>query len=113
VRRGRAAAAFDTRASALSPGGPRTQGFRAATIPGRPPPWRRAGRAVVPSGALTMYLVEPPERHDVGPGGLIHVAPGTPLQTVDHGAEDLLVDAYGSPLESEHAEVLPDAVGPT
>src|SRR4051812_9034672 len=39
---------------------------------------------VVVSGTLTMYLGEPPERHDVGVGGLIHVAPTTPLQTVNH-----------------------------
>jgi quercetin dioxygenase-like cupin family protein len=65
---------------------------------------------LVLSGAMTMYLGEPPERHDVGPGGLIHVAPGTPLQTVNHGGEDLMVYVYGTPPESEHAELLPDAV---
>jgi quercetin dioxygenase-like cupin family protein len=64
---------------------------------------------VVLSGRLTMELGEPPERHDVGPGGLIHVAPGTPLQTFNHGAEDLIVYAYGTPPEDERAELLPDA----
>jgi quercetin dioxygenase-like cupin family protein len=58
------------------------------------------------SGTLTMYLGEPPERVDVPVGGLVHVPPGTPLQTVNHGSEDLLVYAYGYPPEDEHAEVL-------
>jgi quercetin dioxygenase-like cupin family protein len=65
---------------------------------------------VVLSGTLTMYLGEPPERHDVGVGGAIHVAPGTPLQTVNHGSEDLLVYVHGWPPEDEHAELLHSAV---
>jgi mannose-6-phosphate isomerase-like protein (cupin superfamily) len=62
------------------------------------------------AGTLTMYLGEPPERHDVPVGGLIHVEPGTPLQTVNHGDEDLLVYVYGWPPESENAELLESAV---
>jgi quercetin dioxygenase-like cupin family protein len=58
------------------------------------------------AGTLTMYLGEPAERRDVPPGGLIHVQAGTPLQTVNHGDEDLLVYVYGYPPEDEHAEVL-------
>ena len=58
------------------------------------------------AGTLTMYLGEPPERRDVPPGGLIHVQAATPLQTVNHGDEDLLVYVYGFPPEDEHAEVL-------
>ena len=42
---------------------------------------------VVLSGTLSMYLGEPPERRDVPAGGLIHVDPGTALQTVNHGDE--------------------------
>ena len=61
---------------------------------------------VVLAGTLTMYLGEPPQRHDVTPGGLIHVDPGTPLQTANHGDVDLLVYAYGTPPEDEHAEIL-------
>jgi quercetin dioxygenase-like cupin family protein len=61
-------------------------------------------------GTLSMYLGEPPERHDVPVGGLIHVEPGTPLQTVNHGDEELWVYAYGTPPESEHAEILDSAV---
>ena len=65
---------------------------------------------VVVSGTLTMYLGEPPERVDVPAGGLVHVPPGTPLQTVNHGDEELLVYAHGWPPESEHAEILASAV---
>jgi quercetin dioxygenase-like cupin family protein len=65
---------------------------------------------VVLAGTLTMYLGEPPERQDVPSGGLIHVAPRTPLQTVNHGTEDLLVYVYGTPPEDEHAELLDSAV---
>jgi hypothetical protein len=57
-----------------------------------------------------MYLGEPPERRDVPAGGLVHVAPGTPVQTVNHGSDDLLVYAYGTPPESENAELLASAV---
>jgi quercetin dioxygenase-like cupin family protein len=65
---------------------------------------------VVLSGALTMYLGEPPERVDVPAGGLVHVDPGTPLQTANHGGDDLLVYASGYPPEDEHAELLTPAV---
>jgi quercetin dioxygenase-like cupin family protein len=65
---------------------------------------------VVLSGTLSMYLGEPPERHDVPAGAVVHVEPGTPLQSVNHGEEDLLVYAYGAPPESERAEILDPAV---
>ncbi len=65
---------------------------------------------VVLAGTLTMYLGDPPQRHDVPVGGLIHIEPGTPLQTVNHGGDDLLVYAYGTPPEDEHAELLDSAV---
>jgi quercetin dioxygenase-like cupin family protein len=66
---------------------------------------------VVLSGTLTMYVGDPPERRDVAAGGLIHIEPGTALQTVnDDGDEDLVVYAYGTPPESEHAEILEPAV---
>ena len=61
---------------------------------------------VVLSGTLTMYLGDPPERQDVPVGGLIYVEPGTPLQSVNHGDEELLLYAYGTPPESERAEIL-------
>jgi mannose-6-phosphate isomerase-like protein (cupin superfamily) len=65
---------------------------------------------VVLAGTLSMYLGEPPERHDVPSGGLIHVEAGTPLQSANHGEEDLLVYAYGTPPESENAEILESAL---
>src|SRR4051812_32153096 len=60
---------------------------------------------VVLSGTLTMYLGEPPERVDVPAGGVVRIEPGTPLQSANHGATDLLVYAYGYPPEDEHAEL--------
>jgi len=65
---------------------------------------------VVLGGTLSMYVGEPPERHDVPTGGLVHVERGTPLQSVNHGDEDLLVYAYGAPPESERAEILDPAI---
>jgi quercetin dioxygenase-like cupin family protein len=65
---------------------------------------------VVVAGTLTMYLGDPPERHDVTRGGLVHVGPQTPLQTVNHGDEELVVYVYGTPPEDEHAELLDSAV---
>jgi len=65
---------------------------------------------VVLAGTLTMYLGDPPERVDVPAGGLVHVEPGTALQSANHGEKDLLVYAYGTPPESEHAELLEPAV---
>lgn len=65
---------------------------------------------VVLAGTLSMYLGDPPRRHDVAAGGLVHVEPGTALQTVNHSDEDLIVYAYGTPPEHEHAELLDSAV---
>ena len=65
---------------------------------------------VVLAGTLSMYVGDPPERQDVPEGGLIHIEPRTPLQTVNHGDVDLVVYAYGMPPESETAEILESAV---
>jgi mannose-6-phosphate isomerase-like protein (cupin superfamily) len=65
---------------------------------------------VVLSGTLSMYLGDPPVREDVAVGGLIRVEPGTALQTVNHGDRDLVVYAYGTPPENEHAELLDSAL---
>jgi mannose-6-phosphate isomerase-like protein (cupin superfamily) len=62
------------------------------------------------AGTLSMYLGDPPERQDVPTGGVVHVEPGTPLQTVNHGDEDLLVYAYGTPPEKQNADILDSAV---
>jgi len=65
---------------------------------------------VVLSGTLSMYVGDPPERQDVPAGALIRISPGTPLQSVNHGADDLVVYAYGYPPEHETAEILEPAV---
>ena len=65
---------------------------------------------VVLAGTLSMYLGDPPERHDVPTGSVIHIEPGTPLQAVNHGDDELLVYAYGTPPEDERAEILASAV---
>ena len=65
---------------------------------------------VVLAGTLSMYLGEPPERVDVPAGGVVRVDPGTALQTVNDGEEDLIVWASGYPPEHEHAELLESAV---
>src|SRR3954451_3695303 len=44
---------------------------------------------VVLSGSLSMYVGEPPERVDVPTSGVINVPAGTPLQSVNHGDENL------------------------
>jgi quercetin dioxygenase-like cupin family protein len=65
---------------------------------------------VVLSGALTVYLGEPPERVDVPAGGVINVPAGTPLQSANHGDADLMVYAYGYPPEETNAQLLDPAV---
>jgi mannose-6-phosphate isomerase-like protein (cupin superfamily) len=65
---------------------------------------------VVVRGTLTMYLDEPPERNEVGQGGLIHVESGTPLQIANEGDEELVIHAYGAPPERGGAEFLDSAV---
>jgi quercetin dioxygenase-like cupin family protein len=65
---------------------------------------------VVLAGTLSIYLGEPPERHDVPAGRVVHVKAGTPLQSANHGDEDLLVYAHGWPPEEHHAELLDSAV---
>ena len=65
---------------------------------------------VVVQGTLTMYLGEPPERQEVGQGGLIHVQAGTPLQIKNEGGEELLLYIHGWPPESEHADILDSVV---
>jgi quercetin dioxygenase-like cupin family protein len=65
---------------------------------------------IVLAGALTMYLGEPPEPVEVPERGVIHVEAGTPLQSVNHGSEDLVVLVYGTPPETERAELLDSAV---
>jgi quercetin dioxygenase-like cupin family protein len=66
---------------------------------------------VVLRGTLTMYLGDPPERQQVGEGGLIHVEAGTELQTVNETDEELLLFVCGAPAGSgQRAEILDSAV---
>ena len=65
---------------------------------------------VVLQGTLSMYVGDPPERQDVTAGGVIHVDPVTALQSANHGDADLLVYAYGTPPETERAELLDSAL---
>lgn len=64
---------------------------------------------VVLAGTLSMYVGEPPVRHDLPAGGVIHITPGTALQTMNHGAVDLVVYAYGAPPD-EGATLLESAL---
>ena len=64
---------------------------------------------LVLEGSMTMYVGDPPQPARVRAGELIHVAAGTPLQTLNDGDGDLLVYVYGSPPDAG-AEVLPDAI---
>jgi quercetin dioxygenase-like cupin family protein len=61
-------------------------------------------------GTMTMYLGDPPERHEVPPGGLINVAPGTARQVVNEGDGELLVYIYGAPPERGDVRRLDSAV---
>jgi quercetin dioxygenase-like cupin family protein len=64
---------------------------------------------VVLAGTLSLYLGDPPERVDVPAGGIVLVQAETPLQSANHGDEDLVVYAYGYPPD-EGAELLESAV---
>ena len=61
-------------------------------------------------GTLTMYLGDPPARHEVGPGGLIHVESRYSPQLVNEGSEDLLVFIYGAPPERGDVDFLDSAI---
>jgi quercetin dioxygenase-like cupin family protein len=65
---------------------------------------------VVLSGTLTIYVGEPAQALEVPTGGVIRVGPGTALQSANRGSEDLVVFAYGTPPETESAELLDSAV---
>lgn len=65
---------------------------------------------VVLAGTLSMYVGDPPERHDVPAGGVIRIDPGTPLQSANHGDSELLVYVHGYPPEAERATLLDSAL---
>jgi mannose-6-phosphate isomerase-like protein (cupin superfamily) len=59
-------------------------------------------------GTLTMLLGEPWKRVDVGPGGVVVVHPGTPLQMRNETDDEILVFVYGAPTRHGNAEFLDD-----
>jgi mannose-6-phosphate isomerase-like protein (cupin superfamily) len=63
---------------------------------------------VVLSGQLTMLLGEPAERFDVGPGSVVAVEPGTPLQARNETDEELVLYIYGAPPERAGADFFDD-----
>jgi quercetin dioxygenase-like cupin family protein len=65
---------------------------------------------VVVRGTLTMYLGNPPERHRIDQGGVVHVDADTPRQSVNETDAELLVFVYGAPPDLERGELLDSAV---
>jgi len=63
---------------------------------------------VVISGELTMLLGDPGERVDVGPGGVVAVEPGTPLQVRNESDGELVLYIYGAPAVVEGADFFDD-----
>jgi quercetin dioxygenase-like cupin family protein len=61
-------------------------------------------------GTLTMYLGEPPVRHEIPVGTLVHVEAGTAQQMANETDEDLLVFVCGAPPERTGADVIDSAV---
>ena len=61
---------------------------------------------VVVSGTLTALLGDGPERVDVGPGGVVRVAPMTALQLRNESDGELVFFAYGAPPLQEGADFL-------
>jgi mannose-6-phosphate isomerase-like protein (cupin superfamily) len=63
---------------------------------------------VVISGTLTALLGDEPERVDLGPGGVVRVAPMTALQLRNESDDELVFYAYGAPPLQEGADFLDD-----
>lgn len=61
-------------------------------------------------GTLTLYLGEPPTRHEVPVGGIAHVEAGTAQQMANETDEEILVFVYGAPPERTGADVIESAV---
>ena len=62
------------------------------------------------NGTLTLYLGEPPTRHEISVGAIAHVEAGTPQQMVNETDEEILVFVYGAPPERTGADVIDSAV---
>jgi mannose-6-phosphate isomerase-like protein (cupin superfamily) len=63
---------------------------------------------VVLDGTLTVDLGDPPERHEVPPGGVLVVETGTILQLRNAGDAELVLFIYGAPPVTGQAEFFPD-----
>lgn len=63
---------------------------------------------VVIEGMLTMLLGDPPQRTDVGAGGVIAVEPGTSLQVRNETDAELVLYVYGAPPEQAGADFFDD-----
>jgi quercetin dioxygenase-like cupin family protein len=61
-------------------------------------------------GTLTMYLGDPPTRHEVAVGAIAHVEAGTAQQMANETDDELLVFVYGAPPERTGADVIDSAV---
>lgn len=61
-------------------------------------------------GTLTMYIDDPPTRHEIPVGGLAHVEAGTAQQMVNETDVEILVFVYGAPAERAGADVIDSAV---
>jgi quercetin dioxygenase-like cupin family protein len=61
-------------------------------------------------GTLTMYLGEPPTRHELPVGAIAHVEAGTAQQMANETEEEILVFVYGAPPERSGADVIDSAV---
>lgn len=61
-------------------------------------------------GTLTMYLGDPPERHEIPVGAIAHVEAGTAQQMVNETDDEVVVFVYGAPPERAGADVIDSAV---
>jgi quercetin dioxygenase-like cupin family protein len=59
-------------------------------------------------GTLTVLVEDPPQRVDVGPGEVVAIHPGTPMQLRNETDEDVVFFAYGAPPITGNAQFLDD-----
>jgi mannose-6-phosphate isomerase-like protein (cupin superfamily) len=64
---------------------------------------------VVVAGTPSMFLDDPPQRHDLEPGAVVVVQPGTILQIQNHGDTEATLFIVGAPPERGEVDFLPDA----
>ena len=64
---------------------------------------------VVLEGRTTLFLGDPPEAVELGPGSVAVVEPGTAVQVANRSGDDATVFIIGAPPEQGAADYLPDA----